>query len=387
MRARSMHNRTRHLAPLALTAALLLTFWAPVAAQDLRNGSAGGGVHFQGYSFDDGLGVQSANLLLFPLAYEFSAGDRTRLDLYGAWARGQVEADGRRLSLDGPVDTRIRARFRALPWALVTVGVNLPTGNESHTDEEALVSSALATELLGFREAAWGMGSAVTTGVATAWSVGEWGVGLGGSYRVSGEFNPEAGSDLVYGPGNQLRLRAALDRNVGEASRLTLGATVQNFAEDEVDGRNLFQAGNRFRVDLGLNFRLGATTWTAYGANLWRDRGDLTLDLVDQDGAVVGDTVLTTGYQNVAAAGVNGNVPVTGTFRVRPMAELRVQNRELGQGSGWLVAAGGDLPLRLMGAYEVFPRAMIRVGAMESAEGEDRSVWGGDLGLTLRWRR
>jgi len=43
----------------------------------------------------------------------------------------------------------------------------------------------LATDLLGFREATWGTGFAVTTGIATARRGGQWGLGLGASLVVT----------------------------------------------------------------------------------------------------------------------------------------------------------------------------------------------------------
>ncbi len=369
-----------------LSAAMLLVMPGEADGRQTTGTAAGTGPYFQGYNLHQELGVESANLLLLPAAFEIQAGERTRLDFYGAWARGQVESDGQAFQLNGPVDTRVRARVRALPWALITVTANLPTGKESHTTEEAVVSSALATEMLAFREASWGMGAGLTTGVATAWSAGGWGVGLGTSYRISGEFEPEADSELVYGPGDELRLRFALDRNVGETGKVTLGTTMQRFDSDEIDGRNLFQAGNRIRLDAAYAFGVGRTTWSFYGANLWRERGDVTLDVTGPGGDVVGDTTFHTGTQNIVVLGANGSVPLTGTYRVRPSMELRVQDREAGPGSGWLVGAGGDVPVRVLGSYDLFPRAVLRVGEMEGPEGVRRRIWGGDLGLTLRWR-
>ena len=371
---------------LMLAWALALLSAGSAEAQQTASGLFGTGPYFQGYSLHQDLGIEAANLLMLPVAYEFGARERIRVDLYGAWARGQVESRGEVYQLSGLVDTRVRARIRARPWALVTLSANLPTGKSSHTGEEAVVASALASEMLGFREANWGMGTSVTSGLAGAWNVNGWGIGLGTSYRVSGDFRPEAGSDLVYGPGDELRFRFALDRNVGETGKVILGATFQRFASDEIDGRNLFQAGNRIRADAVYSFGMGRTTWTTYGANLWRARGDATLDIVGPDGQVVGDTTFHVGTQNVLVLGANGSVPLTGTYRVRPTFELRVQDREAGPGSGWLMGAGGDFPLRLMARYDVFPRAIVRLGEMEGPEGVRRRVWGGDLGLTVRWR-
>ena len=70
--------------------------------------------------------------------------------------------------LSGPVDTSIKASYAVTPWALVSVGANVPTGNGTHSGQEAIVASVLSTDLLGFREATWGTGFAVTSSVASA---------------------------------------------------------------------------------------------------------------------------------------------------------------------------------------------------------------------------
>lgn len=357
----------------------------PARAQGQPSHSVGVGAHFQGYNFNEALGADVANLLLFPVAYRLPLGDRFRADVYAAWGRGAVERGSRVFKLDGFVDTRVRASFQLSSWAVATFAVNLPTGNAEHDGEEALVASVLSTDILGFREANFGTGTAFTGGLATVRRAGPWSLGLAGSYRMSSEFEPRADTTLNYEPGNEIRVRAALDRTVGEDGKLTLGFTFQNFDVDQVSGRNLFQAGNRFRGDLTYNFRYGRSTWGAYAADIYREQGDATLDLVNSQGDVVGDTLITTGTQNLFVVGLAGSVPLAGTYRLRPSVDLKVQSREDGQGSGWVMGLGGDIPLRLFGRYDLFPRARFLVGQMEDAQGLSRGLWGGEAGLTLRY--
>lgn len=357
----------------------------PATAQEQPRHSVGLGAHFQGYNFNEALGADVANLLLFPVAYRLPLGDHFRTDVYSAWARGAVERGDRVFELEGLVDTRIRASYQLSSWAVVSFAVNLPTGNAEHDGQEALVASVLSTDLLGFREANFGTGTAFTGGLATVRRAGPWSLGLAGSYRMSNEFEPRADTTLNYEPGNEIRVRAALDRTVGEDGKLTVGFTFQNFDVDQVSGRNLFQAGNRFRVDATYNFRYGRSTWGAYVADLYREQGDATLDLVNSQGEVVGDTLITTGTQNLFVAGLAGSVPLTGSYRFRPSVDLKVQNREEGQGSGWVLGLGGDVPLRIFGSYDLFPRARFLVGQMEDAQGLPRGLWGAEMGLTLRY--
>jgi hypothetical protein len=345
----------------------------------------GAGVQFQRFSFSEALGADAASLTMIPVAYALPVGDRFDLDLYSAYANGSVDKGGMSYGLQGLVDTRLRARLQVAPWAVLTAMVNLPTGKSSHDAEEAVVASVLSTDILGFREANWGTGTAFTTGVVTARQAGDWGIGLGVSYRLSNGFEPSTENNLVFEPGNEIRVRFGLDRNVGENGKFTAGATFQNFSEDQYDGRNLFQAGNRFRFDASYAFRSGRSTWALYGVNVWREAGDAFLDLVNPQGTVVGDTTVVVGSQNLLILGVNGSTPV-GTLRIRPSVDFRYQTREEGNGEGWLVGAGADVPLRLMGAYDLFPRGKFLLGSLKAVSGASESLWGLELGLTFRWQ-
>ena len=176
--------------------------------------------------------------------------------------------------------------------------------------------------------------------------------------------------------------------NIG-TNTLTGGLTVSTYSQDQADGRNLFQAGNRIRGDLAYAFRAGAGVWTLYAADLWRENGDLTLSVVDNAGVQVSDTTLATASQNLMVAGVRGTVGVGGAYVFRPQVDLKLQQREeadgSNEGSGWIVAAGGDLPLRLFGGYDVFPKARILFGAIDDATGVSRNVVGAELSTTIRW--
>ncbi len=366
-----------------------LTLLAPASLFGQQRQSLAVESHFLGYTFDDGVGAEVANIVLFPVAYRLQATDAVAVDVYSAVGRGQVEQDGTVFELAGLVDSRVRVSYRASEWANLTVALNLPSGNSSHDSEEGVVASVLSSDLLGFRETTFGIGLGMTTGIATATRVGEWGLGLGASYRMQGEFEPVADSAIGYQPGNEMRIRAGVDRAVGESGTLSAGVTWQNFSDDQVDGRNLFQAGARVSADLAYAFRAGSTTWSMYAANVWRENGDLFLDLIDGNGAVVGDTILTTASQNLAIARVQGSVPVGSRYRVRPTVDLRVQDREEvdgnAAGSGWMLGAGLDFPVRVFGFYDVFPAVQYLTGRIDGADGVRRGVRGFSGTLTVRW--
>ena len=375
--------RMRGLTTLVALAAGLVG--SPARAQYV----VGGGVDFMSYAFAEGLGADAAQLFMIPVAVRVPATDALAFDLYGAWAEGRVEVGDTLYKLSGPVDTGVRASYQATPWALVTVGANLPTGDAQHDGEEAVVASLLATDILGFREASWGRGLAFTGSVAVARSMGNFGLGLAGAYSVRGKFNPSAEDDgLEYQPGNEARIRLGIDRNFGN-STLTLGGTFINYTEDQANGTNLFQAGRRFRFDATYAFRMGAGVWTVYAADLVRQTGTLTLPNIDSGGTPLGTfTSIDTPKQNLAVAGFMGTLELGGGFVFRPHVDFKLQSREdssgSNAGSGWLVAAGGDIPLRIFGGHDFVPKGRIMIGSLEDATGAGVRVFGMEFKGTVR---
>lgn len=370
---------------LAMMASLFAV--APTGATgQISQNAFGTGALFQSFTFSEGLGTDVANLTLIPVAYSLPVGERFDIEFYGAYANGSVEQRGVTYTLQGLVDTRVRARYQVSSWAVLTALVNLPTGNSAHDAEEAVVASVFSTDILGFQEANWGTGAAVTTGFATAHQAEEWGIGFGASYRLSNGFEAVEGTNLTFQPGNEIRVRVGVDRNVGESGKFTAALTAQNFSEDQYDGQNLFQAGNRFRVDASYAFRTGRSTWALYAVDVWRESGDAFLDLVNPQGAVVGDTTLVVGSQNLLVMGLNGSTPLGSSLRIRPSVDLRYQSREEVNGEGWILGAGADLPLRAFDAVDLFPRGKVLFGSLKSVVGESVGLWGLELGLTLRWQ-
>ncbi len=375
---------SRRIAAAAVAAAL---FAAPLGAQT----TVATGVDYLGYSFDSGLGADAAQLLLIPVAARIPVTNALTLDLFSAWAEGRVEQNNMQMKLSGPVDSGVKLSLQATPWALLAVSANLPTGHATHSTEEAIVASVLSTDILSFRETSWGTGAAVTTSVATAMRAAGFGLGVAAAYAARSSFEPSEGVDLAYTPGNEIRVRAGLDRNFGNAT-LTAGATFVQYTEDQVaeggaSATNLFQAGNRLRFDASLAFRAGSGVWTIYGADLIRSNGDLFVDIVDGSGATVGETTIPTAEQNLIVAGVIGSVGLGGGFVFRPHVDVKLQTREEADGStagsGWIVAAGGDIPFRIFGS-EFFPKARVYFGAIENLTGANVSTLGAEFKGTLR---
>lgn len=357
----------RQPALIALAAAFAYTA-APAQAQLASEFGVTFAPNYRAFSLDESLAASSASLLLLPLSVQVPLGSRFAFDAYAAYANGSVETTAGTLELAGPVDTQLRATWAATPWARVTLGVNLPTGNGTHSEEEAEVAALLATDLLGFREATFGIGTGFTTGLAAAHQLGDWGVGYGASYRLTGEFEPSEDTTTVYSPGDELVARIALDRNVGASAKLTAGVTYQHFSDDEFDD-NLFQPGARIRGDGSYAFRAGGSTMKLFVSDLWREQGQHSLL-----GPVGSQNVLILG----AMAGLGGSLGLT------PRADVRVLTHEEGTGSGWLAGAGVGIAARLLG-LELAPRARLMLGAIESDAGESQGVTGFEVELAARF--
>lgn len=352
-----------------------------LAASAVGAGAQDGGLRvasgavYRSFSLDPQLSAQSASLLLVPVAAQLPVGRSLQVEVYAAWARGAIERGGETLTLTGPVNANLRGVWAATPWARVTLGLSLPTGDAAREADEAQVAAILSTDLLGFREASFGVGTAVTTGLAFAHQLGDWGVGYGGSYRLAGEFEPRADTALTYAPGSQVVLRVAADRNVGASGKLTLGASYQHFADDEF-ASNLFHPGPRIRADASYAFRTGPTsTWSVFASDIWRQQSDATL------GAGVDTTVA--GSQNVVVLGTAGSIELAGK-RLLPRADVRVLGREDGIASGWLGAVGLGVAFGA-GSVQAVPRARALFGAIEAASGDRPGITGFEVELTLRW--
>ncbi len=367
---------------------LLAVLTLPAMAQSAMVGT---GVDYLGYSFDEGLGAEAAQLFVVPVAVRFPVGEKVTFDLFSAWADGRIEQGGNTYTLSGPVDTSVKVSYLATPWAQVGLSVSIPTGDGTHNTQEALVASVLSTDLLGFRESTWGTGLAITSSVGVARQMGGFGVGLAAAYAMRGEFEPSDGVDLTYQPGNEARFRFGLDRNF-DNSTLTLGVSLISYQEDRVTDdvaadRNLFQAGNRIRFDASYAFRAGAGVWTLYAADLLRENGDLRVDIVDETNTPVDSTFVQTASQNLIVGGVIGTVGLGGGFVFRPHVDYKYQTREEADGadagSGWIMAAGGDIPMRLFGA-DFFPKARVYFGSIRSLSGEDVGLLGMEFKGTIR---
>lgn len=366
-----------------LSVSALLVAPPAVAAQ-----SFGVGIHRQAYSFDDPsvAGVESVGLFVTPFAAATELGSRVSVGLSGAYARGTARgAGGREATLSGLTDTELVVSYRpGADWLLVSATSSLPTGQASLDTEASFVAALVAAELLPFEIASWGSGGDVGAEVAAATQAGEWGVGMALGYRLAGSFEPTPELPFSYGPGNQLQLRVALDRNVSEASTLSFLLGFQHFSDDQVEGVNLFRSGTRIQSLVTYAFPLGLrSSAMLFGGVNHRANGTVLTD----DPLLAGAT--DSPSQQLYRTGANLRFPVGRGSAILPKAELMVFRASDGVSQGWVGTLGPVLDLRLSGtatSRQVFvsPSVLLRRGHVIVQEGATSNFSGWEVGVTLR---
>jgi hypothetical protein len=376
--------RGRALTSAALSLVLGVAAAAPAIGQQPLARSGATGINVHSYTMGSGLGASSATLFLLPVAVQLPLNPRLLGEFYTAYGIGRVGLEGRALQIAAPTDTWLRVSYTLAGNAVAALGVNIPTGHPTHDGEEAVVAAVLATDLLGFREASWGMGLAGTAGLSTAYRVQSWDLTLGGSYRMNSDYRPRADTTMRYTPGNEARLRVASSRELGEGRTVMLGLMALNYGRDEVDRRNLFQAGTRVMADASYAFPGRDGTWTVFMADVWRGQGDVIIPVLDQAATLLRDSLSSVGGQNLFMVGGSGEIRVRNVL-VRPSTDARIQRGAEPGADGWLVGVSANVPLQLRN-LDLFPSARLTAGRIQTAQLEMARVTGIEVSLIARRR-
>jgi len=308
----------------------------PVGAQErlFARAAVGGGAHMSVASFgSDGiqergllgdgstLRVERAQELTFPFSAAFRISSGWAADVGGALSRGTVRlldaggvASDRDLS--GVSDVRVRLRGALLGDGLVlTLGANIPTGQQALDSAQLSVLRVLAAPSLGLQLPAVSFGASGTAGLVASRVVGEWIVAAGGSYEYRGQYSPvaalQAGADPEFDPGNVLHLSAGVERFVGE-SRLSLQAGADLYDPDRLRAG---PGGDVQEVALGpvytADARLDMATERVSDAQLYlsaRQRSTFKRDGQNVEGGA--GTYLNAGYRGGIPVGRRGEVRV-----------------------------------------------------------------------------
>jgi hypothetical protein len=354
----------RHLAALAFVAATLAR-GAQAQDQLVTATSAITGVQARGYDID---GLSNTRQIAVPFAIILPVNDRLSVDIGTYYASTKNES----VTISGLTDTQIRASYVFGRDALVTtLMVNLPTG-ETQTLTESSATGAAAANFLAFPVNTYRTGLSVTGGLAYATEVGSWNIGLAGSLRMSGEYQPFSDVDtLDYSPGTEARFKLGVDRAMG-SSRLQAGFTFSTFGNDDFTSSGTstgsYQPGNRYIGELSLSFLSGSGTITGF---MW--------DFFRQEAGGSGPA----NQENIFSLGASGSWPLGKSMRLEPLVEARFWSPD--DGSGRLFGGGAALRIPLGGRMTLSPMARFDFGQMVDTQGDEHNVTGWGASALLRY--
>lgn len=353
---------------VGLTLALALP--TSLTAQTL---SAGATWERYGFGTPAALDIESLTLFSAPFAATLNAGGGVVFRLNGGVARATLSReDGSEATISGLTDTELSAQFLTAGGRLALTAIALlPTGTESLSFEELFVAGAIASDLLPFAVREWGTGGAAGGSLALAQPIGSFATGVSVAYVVAREYDPLTSEEFAYRPGNQLHVRAAIDRVIGRSAKLAFRADWRNFGEDEGDGAGIFQTGDRLQLTGSYDFAIGrssAITWLG-----WLSRGEG--EYVSPPDVLPSQKLLFAGAG--VRTGIGGSVLV-------PTVELRVLSSDGADRKGHTIGLGTSLETSLSGV-SIAPEARFRFGRVRTRDDTESGFTGLYAGMTIRF--
>ena len=239
------------------------------------------GFESRAYMFDPGLRVKRASQWHIPFAFVTPLGRRLSVDISASYARSTYETYDTTTStatITGLTDTQLRLLYTLRPDRLVaSLLLNLPTGQRSLSASEFEVSGALGSNFLSFPVSNLGTSFGITGGLAFATRAGAWNVGLAGSARYLGPYEPFTDVTTTLNPGLEGRLRVGVDRLLGARTRFLVGVTGSTYSVDEYAGTGIvttsYKGGPRLITDLGFVHVAGSTTFSLAAWDYYRFAG------------------------------------------------------------------------------------------------------------------
>jgi hypothetical protein len=369
------HPATRRATAVAAIALVHGAAAGALAAQAV-DVQAAASVSFESFSFDQAqtVDLDRVSLLAVPVTVRAGLTPQLELSLAAAYARGLlVRGDGSESTIAGPTDTELRATWISPRDRIRISGIALlPTGRTELTAAEMDVTGVVAADLLPFRLTNWGTGGGFGLSAAAAIPVADGtAVGLSAGYVVAREYEPLDATSFAYRPGNQLLVRAAVDRTFGSASKASLQLTYQQFGTDEAAGTNLYQAGDRLQAMGSYAFAAGQrSSGIAYAGYLRRQGGRYPA------------AARVTPAQDIIYGGLGMRVPA-GSLVLTPALDARIVGNADGVDQGYILGAGAGAEIRTT-AVMVVPSARVRYGQLTVIGDAESGFTGFELGVTVR---
>lgn len=347
------------------------------------------GASVERYMFTDdaAVGIKGISLITIPVTAETDVMDRFTVQLGTALARGSVtRANGESSSITGLTDTALRVAMPVNELATVGLTLRVPTGKSTFGAEQLAVAGAIAADLLPFRISSWGTGGGIGLDVSGATPVGDYGVRYSAGYQVAGSFDPIEGAEFSYRPGNELRARVVVDRSLDRGRKAALQVGMMRYGNDQLEGQNLYRAGNRYQLIGSYSLPAGAAgSAVAYGGVLHRSRGSALIPP-----GSVGQPLSDGPSQSLLLLGA-GMRTMYQSYRVMPSADVRLLRSSDGLGQGFILSAGtaAEVPLGRTDFIDqgllLVPTARLRLGRILVVEGASSMVLGIEIGATARF--
>ena len=219
-----------------------------------------------------------------PVAVYASVAPGVDVSLRAAYVSSSLDGEGASGFADAQLGLSVR---RAVAGGEVAVGLaaTVPAGG-GLTQSEAATAFLAAQEFYAFAAPTLRRGPSVTPSVSVAVPAGPGlVVGGGAAYRLRSGFEPRAGLDDAFDPGNELTLTAGLDALLPDGSTLAVDALYSRFGVDtyvrpETADSLEYATGDVFGVSAAWAGFVGATPVTV--AAVARQKAESSVDAVTQ---------------------------------------------------------------------------------------------------------
>lgn len=291
--------------------------------------------------------------------------DRWQLSVQGGGASARVDDLP---TLSGITDVRTALSY-AQPVGegslIVNANVNVPTGKEELTQEEFVAATFLSQKFYRFPLSSFGQGLGTGGGITWATPVSESVVlGVGGAFQYHRGYDPVAGRQQEYNPGEEGRLTAGVDVQIDRVSALSADVSFFVYGTDTVGGVDQFTAGNHASVRVQYLRRTDDRTVRVLGH--YRQQENSTLPVragSDQERQVLPSHGMLRGRYSA---------PLSETLGLRVSAAGRWYGDTFAFDRKTVVTFRGGLDFEVREGFEISPGAAFTAGSFTGLEGRLR---------------
>lgn len=186
----------------------------------------------------------------------------TRWEARASIRGARAETDGRLAEPVMGLDDAALGVLYAQPWGdaslVARVDASLPTGKQELTLRELQTVRRISNSVYGYRVPGFGTGFGVAPSLTVAFPVGDRvALGVGSSFRFLGSYQPIAGMDGSYRPGNGLEGFMGLDVAVSETVSLALDGRYVRYQTDRVNGVDRLASGDLLSGSVQMTVEAG----------------------------------------------------------------------------------------------------------------------------------